>query len=468
MELTLKRLLEQAEFTLLKGRGRGYDQTEVDDFLDRASAMAAKVEVQLTQALEQAAEAKQGGEPADIDAEVERRVAERMATQPSGPSEEESAEEVRRTIVLAQRTADAAVREAREDAEKLLADARERATTMVTEAEAKAAALTEESETRAATLSTESEERATRAVADAEARAAALSTEAEAQVARERREARQRLASEIGELEGVRESLRSDVTVLERHVEEQRLQLSSTVSELQRLLDDPAGFRLAPVPVLVDPEVPDLTPEPVAEEPAAADAEGASDAASEDDVDGSDPDGSEGVAPEDAAPSPVVIDEAPAADEGAPAPAVIDESSSIDFGDAGEDGGARGADPDSDGDLSSPSAFGAPEPSSAATVAQPLEFDDVDHEVPEVRQNAAEETGPPTAPVDAVDIGIDLTGRPPSAPAVNHDDDAFLAELRKAMADDEPLGPRDHDDAAHHPELFDDDDRRSRRFGRRR
>ena len=75
MELTLKRLLEHAEFK--KYRGKGYDPTEVDDFLDKAAAMAGKVEVQLTQALEQA---KAGGgpsaSPADIDAEVERRVAE--------------------------------------------------------------------------------------------------------------------------------------------------------------------------------------------------------------------------------------------------------------------------------------------------------------------------------------------------------------------------------------------------------
>ena len=49
MELTLKRLLEQAEFTRTK---RGYDTDEVDDFLDRAVAMATKVEARLTQAIE--------------------------------------------------------------------------------------------------------------------------------------------------------------------------------------------------------------------------------------------------------------------------------------------------------------------------------------------------------------------------------------------------------------------------------
>jgi DivIVA domain-containing protein len=130
MELTLKRLLEHAEFK--KYRGKGYDPTEVDDFLDRAAAMAGKVEVQLTQALEQAMAAGSGTgapaepDPAAIEAEVERRLAERVAATPAaGPSEEETASQAQRTLVMAQRTADAAVREAREDADKLLTAAKE-------------------------------------------------------------------------------------------------------------------------------------------------------------------------------------------------------------------------------------------------------------------------------------------------------------------------------------------------------
>ena len=89
MELTLKRLLEHAEFK--KYRGKGYDPTEVDDFLDRAAAMAGKVEVQLTQALEKAkaADSGVGGmDPAQLEAEIDRRVAERIAASPGGPSED--------------------------------------------------------------------------------------------------------------------------------------------------------------------------------------------------------------------------------------------------------------------------------------------------------------------------------------------------------------------------------------------
>lgn len=398
MELTLKRLLEHAEFK--KYRGKGYDPTEVDDFLDRAAAMAGKVEVQLTQALEKA-NSVEGGAPvvtgvpeADVEAEVERRVAERLAASPAGPSEEESAEEVRRTIVMAQRTADAAVREAREDADKILAAANERATTLVADAEARAAALTSEAEAHASS---------SREAVDAEASA-------------ERRAARQRLAAEISELEGLREGLRTDVGVLERHVEEQRSQLGSTLAELQQILDDPSGFRMAPPPALSDAELPDFSD---LDEPAAPAAPTAVEALPEPE-------------PE---PEPVVEVEPEAVVEPEPEPE---------------------PEPEAAIDLTVPEAPPAG--------AQALSFDEVDHAAPGL--DDALDAGPPTAPVSAVQLGLE-----PSAPApVEHeDDDAFLTELRKAMADDEPLGPRDHADLPASGALFEDDeDRRGWRFGRRR
>ena len=142
---------------------------------------------------------------------VNQRLAEEAENRPAGASEEEAAEEVRRTIIMAQRTADAAVREAREDAEKIVGSAKDQAETMVADAEARAEALRTE----------------------AEAHAASTREETEAEATRERREARQRLAAEIAELEAIRETLRTDVTVLERHVSEQRTQLSSTLDELR-------------------------------------------------------------------------------------------------------------------------------------------------------------------------------------------------------------------------------------------
>ena len=403
MELTLKRLHEHAEFK--KYRGKGYDPTEVDDFLDRATAMAGKVEVQLTQALEQAKAA--GGpaaDPAAVEAEIERRVAEQVAVKvaeqaaaaPTGPSEDETAQEAQRTLVMAQRTADAAVREARADADKLLGAAKAQAEALLADAEARASAINLECDERAA----------------------ASKAEVEAEATAERREARQRLATEIGELEGLRESLRSDVSVLERHVEEQRSQLGSTLAELHQILDDPSGFRLAPAPALTDPELPDFSdldePEPavVVSEPIAA-------------------------APLDEAPAE------PVAAEPEPEPVVAAEP------DAAPEAQAE----------SEP----APEPEPPAAPPA-LAFDDVDHEAPGL--DDPPDAGPPTAPVSAVDLGFapgDRASRPEDT-----DEDPFLTELRKAMADDQPLGPRDAEEVAQSEALFEDDDRRGWRFGRRR
>jgi DivIVA domain-containing protein len=419
MELTLKRLLEHAEFK--KYRGKGYDPTEVDDFLDRATAMAGKVEVQLTQALEQAkAAGAPAPDPAAIEAEIERRVAEQVAAMPapaaSGPSEEETAAEAQRTLVMAQRTADAAVREARADADKLLAAAKEQADALLADAEARASAINAEADQRAASVH-----------AEADALAAITKAEVEAEAAAERREARQRLAAEIGELEGLRESLRSDVSVLERHVEEQRSQLGSTIAELHQILDDHSGFRLAPAPTLADPELPDFSdldepePEPVAEaEPEVADSTSEA-AATEPDTE------------------PEVEPEAPAAAAAPDLDLTVDAAPT-----------AQAAEP--------------AEPAEDASAAPPtLAFDEVDHEAPGVEEPV--EDGPPTAPVSAVDLGFSPEEQD-RIPA-DGDEDAFLTELRKAMADDQPLGPRDTEEHQSDP-FLDDDDRRNWRFGRRR
>ena len=414
MELTLKRLLEHAEFK--KYRGKGYDPTEVDDFLDRAAAMAGKVEVQLTQALDKAKSAGNGGaagpDPAAIEAEIERRVAEEVAKQassaPTGPSEDDIAQEAQRTLVMAQRTADAAVREAREDAEKLVAAAKEQSDALLADAEARASAVNQECDERAASSK----------------------AEVEAEAAAERREARQRLAQEVGALEGIRETLRSDVNGLERHVEEQRSQLGSTLAELQQILDDPSGFRLAPPPVLADPELPDFSDldESDARPAAQAEADPVVEAEPEPEPDFE-------LDPEDE-PEPELEDE-PALE--------LDPELAV----------APAAEETEPGEAQRPSA------------PQPLTFDEVDHEAPGLDE--PNDSGPPTAPVSAVDLGLPAEDASPAGDEpIDPNEDAFLAELRKAMADDEPLGPRDHEDLPPSDEMFDDEDRRGWRFGRRR
>jgi len=467
MELTLKRLLEQAEFAESR---RGYDREEVNEFLDRAVAMATKVEAKLTETMGQAKAAGKGGaadagsSPADVEAEVERRVAARLAEAPSGPSDDEVADEVHRTIVLAQRTADAAVREAREEAATLLAEANERAGAI--RAEIDEASAASQAEIDAATTASQAEIDAASAAARAQ-----VTAEAEA----DRRTARAALTTEITKLDGVRESLRGDISLLERHVEEQRNQLHSTVGELQRLLEDPTGFRMAPAPATVDHDLSDLEPEenpadensadhaidPVATDDAAVAGRADDDLAAAESA----PDGGAGV---EAAPSPESATQASDPDPD-PDP---DQPAGGEPGDQGAPGrGAQGGD-------------GANrEPVVRTTVivddgssAPGSGFDAVDHAAPGVRRQF--DSDPPTAPVSPVDLGMAAgssgAGAAPQSSTASGDsgredaeEDAFLAELRKAMADDEPLGPRDQQ-AQPIEEMFGEDDRRSWRFGKRR
>ncbi len=497
MELTLKRLLEQAEFADSR---KGYDREEVNEFLDRAVAMATKVEAKLTETMGQAKAAGTGGaanvgpSPADVEAEVERRVAARLADVPSGPSDDEVADEVHRTIVLAQRTADAAVREAREEAATLLAEANEHARVIRDEIdEASAASQADIEEASAASRAAIDSAAATaRAAMDAASAASRAQVTAEAEA--DRRAARSSLAAEIAKLDGVRESLRADISLLERHVEEQRNQLHSTVGELQRLLEDPTGFRMAPAPATVDHDLPQLVPE-LDPEPHDPTADGVNDDVADDDV-ADDDIADDDVADDDVAgpdddvagaddPDSAVANSANAGGAFATAPSTdqATEASEADQPTPGEPrsgtaprrethgGNPRGGDVASQEPVvrtaviidegSGPSGSG---------------YDEVDHAAPGIRRPF--ESGPPTAPVSAVDLGMPT---PSSAPATSPqpttapgdgdredaEEDAFLAELRKAMRDDEPLGPREQQ-AQPAGELFGEDDRRSWRFGKRR
>src|ERR1700683_318871 len=97
MEISSKELRE-VEF---RERLRGYDTTEVDEFLERVAVAVDELHAQLRQ---------MGDRPAPPP------VPSRLAS--------EDDDTLRRTLILAQRTADMAIREAQEQAEELLENAR--------------------------------------------------------------------------------------------------------------------------------------------------------------------------------------------------------------------------------------------------------------------------------------------------------------------------------------------------------
>jgi DivIVA domain-containing protein len=328
---------------------KGYDMREVDEFLEKLAVAFSQVEERAREA-DQRAEAAQSriGEAQRRVAEAERRVAE-AESQPRS-SEGDETETLRRTLILAQRTADAAIKEAEEHAARVRAEADELAET-------------------------------TRSRAEDEAR-------------RSVDEARQQVLDELRQLEAIRDAMRTDVELLEQHIDAQREHLRASVAELQRTIDDPQSLRLADAPELSGAVVPDVAPAWEPEDVVAVD-----DAPAE---------------PE--AFVPLTFDEAP------PEPAEEPVA---------EKDPAAGWLPDGD-------AWSA-----VAPVAD--EPDDV------------VDSGPPTQPVDMLaerDAG----------------DDEYLAELRKAMTDESPLGPRDEDDPLGSGDFFDqEDDRPARsRFGRRR
>lgn len=160
--------IRQVEF---REKLRGYHQDDVDEFLERVAAGLEIVQERLRQATERAVRAEQ--------AVGERR---------------EDDDSLRRTLVLAQRTADLAMKEAKEQASRLLE-----------EAESEAAGIT----------------------AEAEAEARRLTDEAQAQ-ARE----------EVAQLDSARAQLRDEVDRLVRYLDEQRARAKAVFAEASRNLDE--------------------------------------------------------------------------------------------------------------------------------------------------------------------------------------------------------------------------------------
>ena len=137
---------------------------------------------------------------------------------------------MRLTLVMAQRTADAAIAEARVKAEELLDAARTEAM---------------------------------RTTADARAEST-----------KERQDGRKLLASEIKELEDVRKVLQGDIEVMELHVSSERKHLSTAVDRLRALLDDPEALRTRPSPTPTPITIPDPPVDPAASPKSASPAAG--------------------------------------------------------------------------------------------------------------------------------------------------------------------------------------------------
>jgi DivIVA domain-containing protein len=179
-------------------RFRGYDVAEVDAYIDRVAKAAALVQGRI--------------------AELQRRAdaAEAHTSGSSGAGPVEAGEEsLTKMLVLAQRTADAAI---------------------------------DEAQAEAAEIRRQADDHASLVVAEAETDRRRMLAEAEAAVEESVRTERERVAAEVAELERYRAFLTDDIAILERHLEQARNVLGSSAAALQHLLDDPEQFRLPAMP----------------------------------------------------------------------------------------------------------------------------------------------------------------------------------------------------------------------------
>ena len=177
-------------------RMRGYDFEEVDSYVKTVSRAADQAAEQIS--------------------ELQQRLAQTESHSGNGEGVRETREMLLRTLVLAQRTADTAVSEARSEAKSITDFAQERAAKTVAEAEAAANERLRSSEERAVQTLAEAEENCQLILAEAKRTAAAeLATE------------RARKMEEIQALEATRAELEAATAAIGSRLENERSQLRS-------------------------------------------------------------------------------------------------------------------------------------------------------------------------------------------------------------------------------------------------
>ncbi|MDG2027394.1 MAG: DivIVA domain-containing protein [Acidimicrobiales bacterium] len=219
-------LFQEIEF---HERLRGYDPDEVDAYVDRVARAAAVLRGRLMELQER------------VDAAESRERA-------GAAGSTESEETLTRTLVLAQRTADAAIAEAQEEADRVTADAATSAQAILSGAEAEAQVTLREAQAEAAGQLRESEDRAAFVLAEAETDRRSILAEAESLAAQAAIDERDRIAAEVSELQEYRAFLADDIEILERHLGEERHQLTVSLSALTDLLESPDAFRSSRAP----------------------------------------------------------------------------------------------------------------------------------------------------------------------------------------------------------------------------
>ncbi len=253
MDVTPK-LLEEVEF---REKFRGYDPEEVDDFLERVAVAFGNLHDRL----------RDGGQ------QIEAANARAARAESRARASADTDDVLRRTLVLAQRTADAAIKEAEESAAAIVsaaqAEARqhqnaaeERAAELLKRADESAKAVEGEAADRAEVVRVEadtdaeavrarSQDQAGRLLIDAKQRAERVVAETESAAIRQAEEKLARLTDEVAVLERRRDALAHDANALDAHTTVQRERLHRALGDLRLLAEESSVLGEIPMPTLL-------------------------------------------------------------------------------------------------------------------------------------------------------------------------------------------------------------------------
>lgn len=226
---------------------RGYDKRQVDKVITRVADLVEELQNRLSEA---------EGRAAAAEARVVDRAAGPVSRQASADAAELD-ETLRKTLILAQRTADAAVKEAREEAAQLRDDARAEADGVLADAEHRADELGAEAEAQRSTLLADARAEAARIIGEARTTCEDRIARVEAELAEAHESRRDELLAQITQLTGIRDALAADVEQLEAHLGTRRERIRDALGELTALLEDPDKLDEATTPELADVDVPD-------------------------------------------------------------------------------------------------------------------------------------------------------------------------------------------------------------------
>jgi DivIVA domain-containing protein len=199
---------------------RGYDEDEVDAFLD-------VVEAELARLIEENNELRAGSSTGRVSAQpVAPEPPPVPAPAPPPTAREDDTARASRMLALASETADRYVNEAKSQADQMVASAKTNSDRMVTDARAKSEQMVTEARTRADSMLNDARTRADTMEREARAKAAALDQDAE-----------RRHAEVMGSLEEKRANLERKIEELRTFEREYRTRFRSYLESHLRDLD---------------------------------------------------------------------------------------------------------------------------------------------------------------------------------------------------------------------------------------